>query len=399
MEQNELTAIVSLLPFEMKDSEPRHHNFHLSLEKAPIEVNFITLYGQEQLSSKQYNLLPNSTKWKHPFMGPICTFRLWKHLKKLGMNHKYAVYLYEGSLTWAAQLSLLSYFGRLKAPFVVNLFPSQDRLSKLSKSRLLSKPLQSLFLLTIQFFRAMNVLITIDNKEAPIVPLPLRKKTLEFPLFSSLSQSISQRLPIVRKHKKVLILERNCNSLNLVELLENSCTKCTFFTLSPDSRSENMQSNLHLIPNVISRESYSQMYNDLDYVIFLYDVENNSSGRILDVCQLNIPVCIPKSSTYLLKTAQQSASYHEFEIDNHDSIEVLFNHPRFVGPIERKDWGPETFSHRIWQLLQERATVEKSSSSKIFFIALTITLFYLSTRLCTAVYLAYSKFVHDKQTE
>lgn len=385
-----VTSIIAILPFKFHESEPRHHNFHLSLDKSGSEVTFITLRDQSIFSPQQNNLLPKSSTWGQPIFGFGTFMKFRAHLERAKTHRRYACYIYEGSFSWAFLLAAINYFGRMQMHFVVNIFPSQDFFAKhftYSNSQYFKI---SFLLFLLDRLRDMKVYVTFDNKDARIIPRELVCKINEFPLFSSISK-VSKQIHSMDSHSNVLILERNYTIQDLSFLISESCKQCNFYIARSDSMSFNSATNFHLFPQVIPVNQYSTVLGKFDYVIFLYDVENNSSGKILDFCQLSTPVCIPKGANYLLRIAQNSVPYLDFSLGNPLSLKTLFNHPTFKMPNSGTNWGPESFPSRLLALTEKENNELCRRSILRFFFAATLLVCISITRSIFVLRLIYSR--------
>lgn len=351
----------------------------------------MTLKKQLQVSQFQENILPKSSTWRQPIIGISTLFKLKAYLKTFRTNSRFVAYLYEGSFSWAILLAILNYFGRLNIFFVVNIFPSQDFFtSYFTKGYLLNRQTYILrFLLAI--FKSLNIYITFDNSNAKILPQTLVGTIPEFPLFSSI-EKVSKQRRLKKAHANVLILERNYRIDDLDDFLSQSCTSCSFYIARPEQKTSNDSPNLHFLPSVISRDDYSRFYERFDYAIFLYDVPNNSSGKMLDICQLNIPACIPTSATYLNVIARRSIPFYEFDIQDLRSIKLTVNHPTFKNPVEESDWGPESFPSRLRDLVEKGQRLKKRWGLIKFLAAILLLFYFCFSRLKFIMNLIFVKF-------
>ena len=376
----------------MNDLEPRHHNFHLSLAERYPDTEFVTLKTQQEITVNQNNFLSRYCTWKHPLMGLLEMQKLRSLVR--GSSKPSIIYFYEGSFSWAILIFFLAVFRVINCPVVINLFPSSDFFSRYNHFPFPNIFKTYIFCAILDLLCRFKIYVTVDNLDSPNVPLPIRSKLREFPLFSSIEKRDTHKVPRRRKHNSILILSRNIDNTFFDTAMSQSCPKCRYFVLGDESDKVNRYRNLETLNSKIPRTEYEHFFSQFDYVCFFYNVRENSSGKILDVCQTSIPICIPKESQYVHRKGMTSTSYFEFSLENFSTISNALCHPKFRKlPVKSHDWGPSTFLPRLLSIPNEsnKILLQKKIVNVILLVILSI--YFLATRVYFTIQLALKKLI------
>lgn len=343
---NQESAIVALLPFKLNEDEPRHHNFHLALSTVDQTIHFVTLKDEDDIVTNQIKLFSKWVLLPIPILGlpTLLKFRsLWPKVGGLK-----TLYLYEGSMPWAINLLLLNLVSGIRFRIVVNLFTSNNKFKAIidSERRFIRR---KLLFLVIQTLRKNGVILTIDES-LNIKDDSLSKILHEFPLFSALPANTNTKEVLTNEHREVAIFKRNITDEKMVGLLNVRCLDCKFWI--PDYLMSLIGNtvNLYSIPWAISRDNYSNFLERFDYVVLFYQTQGFTSGKVLDLFQLRIPVCIPNNQTFLLRIASKF-SFYKFDIESPEELFVAVNHPVFEYRHSVEDFGPDSFIPRLREIV------------------------------------------------
>lgn len=327
--------LIGIAAWKFVPSQPRHNTFHQAIseeaKKQGLPIQYLGLSNTYKADWVN-QVLPDTVLKRIPYLSPVQIYRMLRSLR-LAKKSKNVIYMFEGSLSWAVLLSLIS--GLIPGTAVVcNLFPSSKYLKIMYGAKGLH-PFFSIVFLIFSKFRSIH--LTFDTRlMADRVNYSIGREQFKniFPLPSALPY-LEEPKAISSMHYKVLVNMRDANLNEVHELISGSCQQCIFvfprgiMSSSPLWHEFGKYSNLSFDELNIPVEDYLDYIDQFDYMIFLYKPSIDSSGKLLDAIVRRKPVCLPRQSTEWCSIASNFGHVHEYDYTSLAEKRIPFNHPNF----------------------------------------------------------------------
>ena len=328
-----------IAPWVVVKDSAGHHTWHEAIHK--IESANIRYFGLQNPSNPIWlqPLFNSSIKRRFKTISPFVFYKLSKQIrsKNLELN---CVALFEGSFFWAFLMGFMSIV-HPKAVYICNLWPASKYFDLANSSYAMKQQLRFCLKIVNAFSRLQ---ITVETRVLADFLEDISGVSVKvFPVPSSLNYRIKERRR--KSHSKVLLNIRQFDRLRLREVLQESCTKCSFHISSYKNDTDSLSDFLQNYKNVVieshsTDDKYESYIDSFDHAVFLYQPiplfpgsfsHYCASGRLQDVLLRRIPVSIPDKGKEWINLARRWGSLSTFDFDSNLSVASELNHPDFSG--------------------------------------------------------------------